>query len=78
MAAVDARAGRFSHKIKPHLEHTIVALSQSQPHRMTTPGLDSYFDNFSMMNLRWEDAYYGWSQNVRHPEHEMEHMPTAI
>eukprot|EP00973_Karenia_brevis_P038527 5316705-Karenia_brevis.AAC.1 len=36
-AAVDARAGMFTHKVKPHLEHTIIALSQSQPHRMTTP-----------------------------------------
>eukprot|EP00973_Karenia_brevis_P001978 270787-Karenia_brevis.AAC.1 len=62
-AVADARANRFTHKIKPRLEHTLVALSQSQLHRIRTPGLDSYLDNFSRMHLRWEDAYYGWSRN---------------
>eukprot|EP00973_Karenia_brevis_P065825 9147942-Karenia_brevis.AAC.1 len=77
-AVADANANRFTHKIQPGLEHTLIALSQSQPHRIRTPGLDSYLDNFSRMELRWEDAYYGWSRNVHHPEDEMEHLPTAI
>eukprot|EP00973_Karenia_brevis_P079880 11083730-Karenia_brevis.AAC.1 len=45
---------------------------------MQTPGLDNYLQNFSRDNLRIEDAYYEWSRTVRHPEADMDHIPTAV